>query len=885
MTTMALPGTRRDGGRLRTRLLVLVLVPLLGVAAFAAAEINSRSSSAQNARQVENLLTTAAHASKARTGLMQELVPSLARAILQVPIVAAKLHITSVSIAQLGLSDAQVVALRERTDTAMTALEKDRRTHQLATQLEPQITLMRRQIDSGVAIPAAFDLALKLINRLTTAQNNIVADATGTGVVDAASTAARDLDRATQVIQLAELELPRLAAVLFPELAPPSESAVVVQEWLQVWGGYTTAYATLLTQGSKSMVAALRTATSTPEAKFFDRTAAAAAKNPSIVQVDTLIQLYRAGQARSVALGKVLDLAVNNALSAAAAQRHSAVVALWTIAAIVLAVFLASVLIGWWMLRSLARPLQNLANSARKVSEGVLDDVPVDGPHEVRTAARGLAAAVANLRNIEAQAAAVAAGELDSDVVRRPLPGPLGEVVHASVETIVGAIHERDAAQTDLAYRAAHDPLTELTNRAQAMVAIERSLHRAQRNGTGTGLMFVDLDHFKTVNDTLGHEAGDAVLVRCARRMTDVVRGGDTVARLGGDEFVILLEDITDETDVVKLAERVVRTLAAPIQLGHRQLHVGASVGVAICTDGYIDAGRLLSEADAAAYQAKKDGRGRYSIFNDALREEMARRAALDLAIADGLTRGEFVLYYQPVVDLRTGQPQGVEALIRWNRPGHGLVPPNEFIPSAETSALINDIGRWTLFEATAQLTRWDQAIGTNNLTVGVNISGRHLCSDDLLNDVKNALDAAGLAPNRLIVELTETVLVENMSAASNLMALRELGVQVAIDDFGTGFTSIGQLLRLPIDTLKIDRSFVASTDPAHQELVQLMARAAHAFGLHVIAEGVEDATQLGNLANCAVEAAQGFHFARPQAADDALALMRLPALPAFGGL
>jgi diguanylate cyclase (GGDEF)-like protein len=560
-------------------------------------------------------------------------------------------------------------------------------------------------------------------------------------------------------------------------------------------------------------------------------------------------------------------------------------VALWAILAMVLALLAGCVLIGWWVLRSITRPLRDLAESARRVSRGVLDDVPVHGPEEVRTAAEGLASAVANLRNIEAQASAISAGDLDNEVLHIPQPGPLGQVVHGSVEAIIEAIHDRDAARTDLDYRTAHDSLTGLINRAQALATAERSLHRAQRAGAMTAVMFVDLDHFKAVNDTLGHEAGDAVLVRCARRMTDVVRGGDTVARLGGDEFVILLEDINDETDVVKLAERVVRTLAAPIQLGHRQLHVGASVGVAICTDGYIDAGRLLSEADAAAYQAKKDGRGRYSIFNDALREEMARRAALDLAIADGLTRGEFVLYYQPVVDLRTGQPQGVEALIRWNRPGHGLVPPNEFIPSAETSALINDIGRWTLFEATAQLTRWDQAIGTNNLTVGVNISGRHLCSDDLLNDVKNALDAAGLAPNRLIVELTETVLVENMSAASNLMALRELGVQVAIDDFGTGFTSIGQLLRLPIDTLKIDRSFVASTDPAHQELVQLMARAAHAFGLHVIAEGVEDATQLGNLANCAVEAAQGFHFARPQAADDALALMRLPALPAFGGL
>ncbi len=232
------------------------------------------------------------------------------------------------------------------------------------------------------------------------------------------------------------------------------------------------------------------------------------------------------------------------------------------------------------------------------------------------------------------------------------------------------------------------------------------------------------------------------------------------------------------------------------------------------------------------------------------------------------------MLHYQPVVDLRSGRPHGVEALIRWNRPGHGMVAPGEFIPVAEASNLINDIGRWTLLEATRQLAGWDESVGELGLTMAVNISGRHLSSDTLVADVRHALETSGIAPQRLIVELTETVLVENLTATGNLLKLRGLGVQVAIDDFGTGFTSIGQLLRLPIDTLKIDRSFVASTDQTHHELVHLMARAAHAFGLTVVAEGVEHPEQLTNLTSCAVDSAQGFLYARPQSAAEALALI-----------
>jgi diguanylate cyclase (GGDEF)-like protein len=871
----------RPGGRLSTRLLVLVLVPLLGVSAFAAWEIQMRTSSAASAANVEGLLKSAARISTVRSDLPQELVPGLARAIVQVPAVSHALGLQSVTLADLGLSDAQVTALRDRTDAAVGSMARDPRTTMLAGAVALGITSMRTQVDSGVAIPTGFARAEQLIAELSSAENRLVTQADQLGLDGNATRAARDLTLTTEVVELAEMELPRIAGTAFPTLAPPGQTDDVIPDWLQTWGGYRSAYTTMLAQGPRPLVDALKAATDTKAAREFDATAAKLAVTPTALTIPGLIKLYKLSQVRGQALTGVLQFAVDRAVSAAEAQRRSAIAELWTIVAIVTGLSLASLLIGWRVLRSVSLPLQNLAASARNVSEGVLDDVAVAGPREVRTVARGLAAAVASLRRIAAQASAVSVGDLDSDVVQHPLPGPLGEVMHTSVETIISAIHERDAAQSDLAYRAAHDPLTELTNRGQAMVMIEAALHRAHRSGSVTGLMFIDLDHFKTVNDTFGHETGDAVLVHCAQRMKDVVRSGDTVARLGGDEFVVLLEDITSGIEIDKLAARIVAALGQPIELGHRQVRVGASVGVAICADASVDAGRLLSDADAAAYEAKKAGRGRHSIFDDELRAELARRAELDKAIADGLALGQFELYYQPVVDLNTGRPQGVEALIRWNRPGHGLVAPGEFIPAAETSRLINDIGRWTLLEATAQLVRWDAETHNPELTVAVNISGRHLINEQLIVDVQDALDASALPPQRLIIEVTETVLVDDPSATRNLTALRELGVRVAIDDFGTGFTSIGQLLSLPVDTLKIDRSFVASPDPAHQELVELMSRAAHTFGLEVVAEGVEEIEQLGNLSRCGVESAQGFHFARPHTAAEARELLRMPYLPA----
>ncbi|WP_285601622.1 EAL domain-containing protein [Kineosporia sp. NBRC 101731] len=441
--------------------------------------------------------------------------------------------------------------------------------------------------------------------------------------------------------------------------------------------------------------------------------------------------------------------------------------------------------------------------------------------------------------------------------------------MNAAIQQVVVSTAQRERLQDDLAHQAAHDSLTELANRGRALELIEAGLHRGQRSGGLVGLLFIDLDHFKAVNDTHGHRAGDDVLRETAVRMKRLIRAGDTVGRLGGDEFVVLIESLASERDLIDLAERLVASISAPMDAAGQSVVIGASIGVAINRDGGTDAAGFLHEADAAAYRAKASGRGRVEVFDESLRRQLHDRAELEQAIRDGLPAGEFLLYYQPVVDMATAALQGYEALLRWERPGHGLVMPDAFIPTAEQSTLICHLGRWVLDEATRQFAHWlaeGEAGAEDDLTVAVNISGRHLASASIVPDVKNALLTAHLRPERLVLEITETVLLDEPAAAPHLRALRELGVKISIDDFGTGYTSIGQLQYLNADTLKIDRSLVASSRPGAAELVELVVRAAHAFGLNVIAEGVEREDQVPALQRVGCDSAQGYWFARPQA-------------------
>ncbi len=442
--------------------------------------------------------------------------------------------------------------------------------------------------------------------------------------------------------------------------------------------------------------------------------------------------------------------------------------------------------------------------------------------------------------------------------------------MHLAIREVVTAGRKRNQLQQELAHQAAYDSLTGLANRAHVLGLIEAALHRAQRSGSELALLALDLDGFKMVNDTFGHQAGDEVLRAVAGRMRSVVRVGDTVGRLAGDEFVILVEPLEGTSQLLELAERLITAVSTPIRVGDRDVTVGVSIGAAISSDGSTDADALLHHADAATYRAKAAGRGRVELFDESLRRQLDEQADTENAIRAGLTAGEFVLHYQPVISLSTGRVQGYEALVRWHRPGHGLVPPDDFIPIAEQSTLICDLDRWVLDEATGQLARWrreDPEAG--ELTVAVNISGRHLASPGVVDDVVSALTRSGLPASALVVEITETVLVDRLSIADRLVELRRLGVEISIDDFGTGYTSIGQLQHLSVDTLKIDKSFLNSSDGGSSELVRLMINAAHAFGLKVVAEGIEDAGQLEQLRTLDCDSGQGYLFARPRPVAD----------------
>ncbi|MGQ7296602.1 putative bifunctional diguanylate cyclase/phosphodiesterase [Quadrisphaera sp. KR29] len=390
-------------------------------------------------------------------------------------------------------------------------------------------------------------------------------------------------------------------------------------------------------------------------------------------------------------------------------------------------------------------------------------------------------------------------------------------------------------------------------------------MHRAVRASSRTGLLFIDLDHFKAVNDGHGHAVGDEVLRQVAERLRAELRAGDGVGRLGGDEFVVLVEQLTSEAALVELAERTAASLARPFTTSAGEVVLGASIGVVVEGDGATDASALLNDADSAAYRAKASGRGRVEVFDDDLRAELAQAAQVEADLREALAADQLVLHYQPVVAAADGRVLGYEALLRWQRPGHGLLGPDAFIPVAERTSLVCDLDRWVLGTATRQLASWvADGSAEASTTVAVNISGRHLVDPSLVDDVEAALAASGLPASSLVLELTETVLVSRPLAGSQLDRLRALGVGVSIDDFGTGYTSISQLQDLKADTLKIDKSLVWAESAGAAELVRLVVHAAHAFGMVVVAEGVEDEAQLARLREAGCDEVQGYLLGRP---------------------
>jgi diguanylate cyclase (GGDEF)-like protein/PAS domain S-box-containing protein len=434
-----------------------------------------------------------------------------------------------------------------------------------------------------------------------------------------------------------------------------------------------------------------------------------------------------------------------------------------------------------------------------------------------------------------------------------------------SVEGIARDVSERKAAEERLERQALHDELTALPNRRLLRDRISQALARAERDSCLVAVVFLDLDRFKLINDSWGHAEGDRVLTSIAERLRSVARGSDTVARFGGDEFVVVLEGIVSSDDVAGYLDRLTTEVQRPIVLETNEVVVNASLGIAFGGAGDTPEA-LLRDADAAMYKAKAQGRSRTEIATKAVHTEAQSRLSTELALRRAITRDEFDVLYQPVIAVDGGALVGVEALVRWRRPEHGLVAPDAFIGIAEDTGLIRPLGAWVLHQACRQLHHW-RRIGLKGGVVSVNLSGRQLSSPDLVGNVLGAIAAAGIDPSQLSFEITESVLMDDVErSAQVLRSLKDIGVGLAIDDFGTGYSSLSYLERFPVDSLKIDRSFISGlgSEAADTAIVSAVTALGHALGLVVTAEGVETAEQLAILADFECDAAQGYLFARP---------------------
>jgi diguanylate cyclase (GGDEF)-like protein/PAS domain S-box-containing protein len=428
-------------------------------------------------------------------------------------------------------------------------------------------------------------------------------------------------------------------------------------------------------------------------------------------------------------------------------------------------------------------------------------------------------------------------------------------------------ITDRKSAEARISYLATRDPLTELPNRVLFNDRLEQGIVAARRSGQSLALMFIDLDRFKNINDSLGHEVGDLLLKEVAARMQDCIRKGDTLSRLGGDEFVVTLEGLQQAEDAAQVAAKIIKALARPFEIAGYALNTSCSIGISIFPEDADDDRTLMKNADTAMYHAKEKGRNNYQFFSPEMNVRAVERHSLETALRAALERNEFTLHYQPQVDLRSGKVVGVEALLRWHHPERGMLGPATFIAVAEESGLIEPIGQWVLRTACQRAKAWQEA-GYPPLKIAVNISARQLNRPrEFSRGLSRILSTTGLDPRYLELEMTESLLLHN--ADENIAMLRKLGhdgVRIAVDDFGTGYSSLAYLRQLPIDTLKIDRSFVRDleSDPEDAAIIHAIVAMAHSLGLLVTAEGVETRGQLEALARIGCDEYQGYLFSKP---------------------
>jgi len=457
-----------------------------------------------------------------------------------------------------------------------------------------------------------------------------------------------------------------------------------------------------------------------------------------------------------------------------------------------------------------------------------------------------------------------------------------------AIHDVSGNVLRMAGSQTDITEGKVSDPLTGLPNRLLFIDRVGRLVeHRKRHENHLFAVLFLDLDGFKMINDSLGHLIGDQLLLGVASRLEKCLRSTDTVARLGetftvarlgGDEFTVLLDDIKDPSDAKRAADRLMKALASPFLLGGKEVFTSVSIGIALSTSAYENPEDILRDADTAMYRAKSLGKARYEVFDADMRAGVMARLQLETDLRRALERGEFQNFYQPIVALDSGEIAGFEALSRWQHPTRGLLGPNEFIPVAEETGLIRELGWWNLREACRQISEWRAgSLANRHLTISVNLSAKQFLQPNLVEDIRKLLNELALPPEALKLEITEsTVMTDPTGAVEMLQQIKSLGIRLAIDDFGTGYSSLSYLHRFPLDTLKIDRSFVSGMgdDGEGMEIARTILPMANSLRLDVVAEGVETIQQVALLQKLQCKYGQGYYFSRPLSAEGTAALL-----------
>ncbi|MGD9792261.1 MAG: putative bifunctional diguanylate cyclase/phosphodiesterase [Acidimicrobiia bacterium] len=872
-------GPRIPLTRTRTRLLLIMLVPLLAYGLLARREYNARVEVRSIVSQIDGHIVTAQEALAATRSLNWEY------RFAQMTVQGGAFGLEAPQIGEfLGIDLAtEVSRYRSLTDA------NEITTKVLTAQNRADLATGRALIDNGTATPdsvrALYEGLKQPLDHLWRSeidaawalQRTVVTAVQG---ADDMLTTMTRLDASSRLYVASSAQLQHMSTIAIDRILGSfatddqdrlESSAVAHDVALVALARATESYeSAVLEVGATGLAASTlpwaETADRSDGTVDFDNAVAAeleSATHGGSTSIDAVAELFRIGLSRDDALYTFLlarirdaELASRELVMGTNVELNETVVEVAIVAALTgILTLLAS--------RSIAKPLRRLEARAALLSSGdlQLEPLPTRGPREVAVATAGLNDAIANLHTIERQAEALAAGNTNAarDIV--PAPGHLGTMMHASVARLTLSLGERDALEKRLAHEASHDALTGLLNRRALLDHLERCVER----GDAVAVIFFDLDGFKQTNDGFGHGTGDAVLRVVADRLTRSAPPAAVSARFGGDEFVMVIDMADKPCDhAERTAKAVIDAIREPIAALAEQVQLGASAGIAVSAPG-ASAASLVQCADLALYRAKSIGGSVTIEFGEALRAELDRNLRIARELREAMDDDQLVVYYQPISRPAINGLHGVEALVRWRKPDGTLVPPDDFIPVAEESDLIVALDMTVMSRAAEQIAQWRRE-RYPDLRLSANISGRTLFSPGFVDNVVELLSDAGLPPTALTVELTETVLLTDLSlAAAQLAQLRALGIRVAIDDFGTGYTSIAQLRQLPIDCLKIDRSFVSNLEAERdRSIVDLVISVGHSLGCELVAEGVETIEQQAFLVQRGCELLQGYLISRP---------------------